>query len=90
MDLKSFASAVNQLAQEKGLPAQKVIEGIETALAAAYKKEYGEKSQVIKAKLDPKTGHMDFWQVKVVMDNTTIFSDEELEEMKDPSFAKAT
>ena len=35
MDLKSFGSAVAQLAQEKGLPAEKIIESIETALAAA-------------------------------------------------------
>ena len=98
MDLKSFASAVNQLSQEKGLPAEKIVESIETALAAAYKKEYGEKSQVIKAKLDPKSGHMDFWQVKTVVDETMIFSEAELEEMRvaaenateGPSFAKAT
>jgi N utilization substance protein A len=82
MDLKSFASAVSQLSQEKGLPAEKIIESIETALAAAYKKEYGEKSQVIKAKLDPKTGHADFWQVKTVVDDSMIFSEEELEAMK--------
>jgi len=82
VDLKSFASAVNQLSQEKGLAAEKIIESIETALAAAYKKEYGEKSQVIKAKLDPKTGHADFWQVKTVMDETMIYSAEELEQMK--------
>ena len=82
MDLKSFASAVNQLSQEKGLPAEKIVESIETALAAAYKKEYGEKSQVIKAKLDPKTGHADFWQVKTVVDDSMIFSEEELEQMK--------
>jgi len=82
VDLKSFASAVNQLAQEKGLAPEKIIESIETALAAAYKKEYGEKSQIIKAKLDPKTGHADFWQVKTAMDDSMIFSEEELEEMK--------
>jgi len=91
MDLKSFASAVSQLSQEKGLPAEKIIESIETALAAAYKKEYGEKSQVIKAKLDPKTGHADFWQVKTVVDDTMIFSEEELEAMKSaPAEAAAT
>jgi len=82
MDLKSFASAVNQLSQEKGLAAEKIIESIETALAAAYKKEYGEKSQVIKARLDPKTGQAEFWQVKTVVDDTMIFSEEELEAMK--------
>lgn len=87
MDLKSFASAVNQISQEKGLPAEKIIESIETALAAAYKKEYGEKSQVIKAKLDPKTGKADFWQVKTVVDDTMIFSEEELEQLKEKAAA---
>lgn len=74
--------AVNQLAQEKGLSAEKIIESIETALAAAYKKEYGEKSQMIKAKLDPKTGQTEFWQIKVAVDDSMIFSEEELEAMK--------
>jgi len=82
VDLKSFALAVNQLAQEKGLSAEKIIESIETALAAAYKKEYGEKSQMIKAKLNPKTGQTEFWQIKVAVDDSMIFSEEELEAMK--------
>ena len=80
---------MSQLSQEKGLPAEKIIESIETALAAAYKKEYGEKSQVIRAKLDPKTGHADFWQVKTVVDDTMIFSEEELEQMKAASAEEA-
>jgi len=85
MDLKSFDSAVTQLAQEKGLSVEKIIDSIETALAAAYKKEYGEKSQVVKAKLDPKTGHVDFWQIKTVVDDSMIFSQEELEQLKTAS-----
>ncbi len=83
MDLKSFALAVSQISQEKGLAAEKIIESIETALAAAYKKEYGEKSQVIKAKLDSKTGKAEFWQVKTVVDESMIFTEEELEAMKE-------
>jgi len=83
VDLKSFASAISQLSQEKGLAPEKIIEGIETALAAAYKKEYGEKSQTIKAKLDVKTGEADFWQIKTVVDESMIFSEEELEAMKE-------
>jgi transcription termination/antitermination protein NusA len=83
MDLKSFALAVSQISQEKGLAAEKIIESIETALAAAYKKEYGEKSQIIKAQLDPKTGKAEFWQVKTVVDESMIFTEEELEAMKD-------
>lgn len=43
MDLKNFASAIAQIGEEKGIPPEKVIESIEQALAAAYKKDYGEK-----------------------------------------------
>lgn len=83
MDIKSFTSAITQIAEEKGLAVEKIIESIETALAAAYKKEYGEKSQVIKAKLDSKTGKVEFWQVKTVVDKNVIYTDEELEQLKE-------
>ena len=41
MDIKAFGLAIAQIAEEKGLAREKIIESIETALAAAYKKEYG-------------------------------------------------
>lgn len=83
MDIKSFTSAIAQIAEEKGIPYEKVIESIEQAIAAAYKKDYGEKGQVIKAKLSPETGNVKFWQVKLVVDKSMILSDKELEEMKE-------
>ncbi len=83
MDIKSFTSAIAQIAEEKGIPYEKVIESIEQAIAAAYKKDYGEQGQVIKAKLDPETGDVRFWQVKLVVDKSMILSDKELEEMKE-------
>jgi N utilization substance protein A len=83
MDIKSFTSAISQIAEEKGIPYEKVIESIEQAIAAAYKKDYGEKGQVIKAKLDPETGDVKFWQVKLVVDKSMIFSEEELEDLKE-------
>jgi transcription termination/antitermination protein NusA len=83
MDLKSFASAISQIAEEKGIPKDKVMETIEMAIAAAYKKDYGKKGQIVKAKLDPVTGAVNFWQVKQVVDESMIYSEEELEKMKD-------
>lgn len=80
MNIREFTSAVAQLAEEKEIPKKKVVEIIETAIAAAYKKEYGERGQVIKAKMNPKTGEMDFFQIKLVVDESMIFSDEEVEE----------
>ena len=39
MDVKNFTSAIAQIAEEKGISPDKVIETIEMAIAAAYKKE---------------------------------------------------
>jgi N utilization substance protein A len=83
MDIKNFISAVGQIAEEKGISAEKVIETIEMAIAAAYKKDYGKKGQILKAKLDQKTGGVQFWQVKQVVDEDMIYSEEELAELKE-------
>jgi len=82
MDIKSFTSAIAQIAEEKGISFEKVIETIEMAIAAAYKKDYGKKGQLIKAKLDPESGEVKFWQVKLVVDEKMIYSEEELEKLK--------
>ena len=39
-------------------------------MAAAYKKDYGKKGQIIRAKFDLETGKTDFFQVKIVVDET--------------------
>ena len=82
-DIKNFSSAIAQIAEEKGISPEKVWETIEMAIAAAYKKDYGKKGQVIKAKLNPETGEIKFWQVKTVVDKKMIYSEEELEKLKD-------
>jgi len=90
-DLKNFASAIAQIAEEKGIPHEKVIETIEMAIAAAYKKDYGEKGQIIKAKLDPESGAVKFWQVKQVVDESMIYSEKELARLEEePASAEAT
>ncbi len=45
MDTKSFTSAIEQICEEKSISKEKVLETIEMALAAAYKKEYDRKGQ---------------------------------------------
>lgn len=86
MDLKQFASALNQISEEKGISSEKVLETIEMALAAAYKKEYGERGQIIRAQFNPKTGDVKFFQIKIVVDESMLKS--ELEEGEtEPSFA---
>ena len=69
--MKEFSSAIMQIAEEKGIPKNKVIETVEMALAAAYKKDYGKKSQHIRADFDEVTGNAKFYLVKEVVDETT-------------------
>lgn len=67
MNLKELAMALEQIAEEKGIKKEKVVEAVEAALAAAYKKEYRGRSEVIRARIDMKTGELSFWQVKTVV-----------------------
>lgn len=83
MDIKSFTSAIAQIAEEKGISSEKVMESIETAIAAAYKKDYGKKGQKILAKLDSQSGEVKFWQAKLVVNEKMIYSEKELEELKE-------
>jgi len=71
-DLKNFSSAITQIAEEKGIPKEKVIETIEQAIAAAYKKEYRKRSEIIRAKMDQETGEVKFWQVKIAVDKSML------------------
>lgn len=68
LDAKQFSSAIKQIAEEKGIDEQKIIETIDAAIASAYKKDYGRKSQLVRAKLDPQSGRISVWQVKYVVE----------------------
>jgi len=69
--LGEFGSAIAQISEEKGIDKAKVIETIEAALAAAYKKDYGKKGQHIKAVFDEVTGSSKFFKLLEVVDETT-------------------
>src|ERR1700689_81906 len=82
LNVKDILKAAKQVAEEKGLTAEQVIDAIESSLAAAYKREYGKRGEVIKAKMDVKTGELKFWRVKTVVDESTvrIVEDEPIDE----------
>ncbi len=71
-DLKTLKRAVDQISEEKGIDSAKILEAIESSIAAAYKKEYCEKGELVKCKFDLRTGDLRFWQVKTVVDETTV------------------
>lgn len=80
LDLKTLKPLIRQIAEEKGLSEQKVFEALEIAFAAAYKKEYGKKTQVIRAEINPDDGQIKFSQIKIVIDKSSVITDEEEKE----------
>jgi len=72
LNIKELSKALKQVAEEKGLDPDKVLDVIESSIAAAYKKEYGERGEMVKCKVDQKTGELNFWQTKTVVDETTV------------------
>jgi N utilization substance protein A len=69
--LGEFGGAVLQIAEEKGISKEKVLEVVGAALAAAYKKDYGKKGQVIRAEFDEVTKTAKYFLVKEVVDEST-------------------
>jgi len=80
-DLKVIHSVLNQLEQEKGISKASSIETIESALASAYKKEYGKRGQIIRAKFDINTGKTEFSQIKIVVDKTKVKMEDEIDDI---------
>jgi len=69
----SFGAAIDQIVSEKGISKEKVLETIEAALAAAYRKDYGERGQDIRAEFNETDGSARVYKV------VTVVEDEELE-----------
>lgn len=79
-DLKVIHSVLQQLEDERGIPKAKMLEAIELALATAYKKEYGKKGQIIRAVFDNNSGKVEFYQVKIAVDETRVIMEDEVDE----------
>ncbi|NCA94306.1 MAG: transcription termination/antitermination protein NusA [Sphingobacteriia bacterium] len=82
MNSNEFNSAITQICEEKGINKDRVMQTVEAALAAAYKKDYGKKSQNIRAEIDGVSGGVKFFLIKEVVDETSrefVVFDEESE-----------
>lgn len=79
-DLKVINSVLEQLEEERGIPKEKMLEAIELALATAYKKEYGKKGQIIRTIFDINSGKVEFYQVKIVVDESKVIMEDEEDE----------
>ena len=64
-----IAKAIQFLSDEKGLEYEEVLEALEIALAAAYRKDFGTKIGNYQVKFDAETGDMDIWDEKIVVED---------------------
>ena len=80
LDIKALKLAIEQLESERRIARDKLIDAIEQSLAAAYKKEYGQKGQIIRSRIDLDVGTVLFEQVKTVVDSELVRFDTELSE----------
>lgn len=83
--MSEISSAIRQICEEKGLSYEAVITTIESALAAAYRKDYGEKNQNIKVEYDPETNTSRVFDVKTVVEDVP---EEELMAMEEETESK--
>ena len=73
--MSEISKSIQIICDEKGLDYETVMTAVETALGAAYRKDFGNRQQNIKVKFDPETGDMQMWDVKTVVediDETTL------------------
>lgn len=70
LDIKQLALAVKAIAEEKNLPEDTVQEVVEQALAAAYRRDYGDREQEVRVTMNINTGDVDVYVTKEVVEKT--------------------
>src|SRR3990167_53014 len=71
---KEVLQAIKAICDEKHIPVESVLATIEQALAAAYRKDFGNRLQNLKVDFNPETMGMRVFDVKIVVE------DQELDE----------
>lgn len=69
LDLKQMSAMVDVIAEEKGLPKDTVIDVIEQAIAAAWRKDNGDREMNVRAMLNTKTGEADVFVAREVIED---------------------
>ena len=64
-----FLSAIEQICEEKGISKDMVIEAIQAAIIAAYKKDFGGKEQEVRVELNPDSGEPTIFVTKEVVES---------------------
>ncbi len=70
-DFKQLSVAIRAIAEEKNLPEEAVQEVVEQALAAAYRRDYGEREQEVRVKMNLNTGDVDAYVSKEIVETVS-------------------
>lgn len=68
LDIKQLAVAIRTIAEEKNLPEETVKDVIEQALAAAYRRDYGDREQEVRVNMNLNSGDVDVYVSKEVVE----------------------
>lgn len=68
IDLKQLALAIRTIAEEKNLPEEMVHEILEHAIAAAWRRDHGDREQDVRAIMNASTGEVTVYIAKEVVD----------------------
>jgi N utilization substance protein A len=68
LDMKQLAIAIRAIAEEKNLPEDSVKEVVEQALAAAYRRDYGDREQDIRVSMNLNSGDIDVYITKDIVE----------------------
>lgn len=67
MDFKQLAAAIRAIAEEKNLPEEQVQEIVEQALAAAWRRDYGDREQEVRVTMNLNTGEVTAYVTKEIV-----------------------
>lgn len=83
-DLKVINSVLGEMEEERGIPRERMLAAMEEALATAYRKEFGQRGSIVTCEFDIETGTTTFNQIKIVVDETMLKPEPELDEEGNP------
>jgi N utilization substance protein A len=67
MDFKQLAAAIRVIAEEKNLPEDQVQEIVQQALAAAWRRDYGDREQEVRVTMNLNTGEVNAYVTKDIV-----------------------
>src|SRR6266702_1334848 len=68
LNLKQLALSLKQIAEEKNLPEETVHDIIEQAIAAAFRRDFGDREQEVRAEMNASTGDVTVYTTKEVVE----------------------